>query len=209
MVKRLMSMTLLFSFLLCINITVYAQETDFPLNPYDSGFSESVMIEDQSYTFQYGKDDNGNVMVQVIDADNNVDIVTYNEATKDLYLNGNLVEKVSVPYSHQTREVIKGDNWVLSSDSPIIHNYLVENFTLATLAAAISAVTGGVASVISGAIAGAFYSSVWMSALEWHYYNYTDYGAYKTAFYKYCEVYSGYDATGSVLYTYTSPVTVR
>lgn len=168
-----------------------------------SNFTEIATLSNgNTVIFEHFIGDNGNMVVNVTEEDGTVNVVEFNEITKDLYYNGELVEKVIT----ESPIIARAGNW--SADSPIIYNYLVQNFTLASLAAALAAVTGGATAVVSAIIAGFFYTTAWMSAKVTTYYNYVDY-APKVGWYTYSVYYAGYDATGTVMGTHTSNISKR
>lgn len=181
--------------------------TFFDVDGYD--YVEVVTLGNGDIiTFKHFTSANGRSAVEVTETNGVVTLVEFDPDTFNIYLDGEKVDGVTTYADAGVSPAATPVGWHESSSSPIIQNYEMINFTIATLAGVISAFTTGPVSAIFTIVEAIYSTTNWCSAKKWMYLNYTDY-TYRVASYNHSKVYDKANATGNMVYEYTSPIVIR
>ncbi|USF28197.1 hypothetical protein N510_003156 [Firmicutes bacterium ASF500] len=211
--KKIISVvvSLAFIFSLCVPLGYAAKISAFPDDPFLSGFSEYVTIDGERAEIQYMQDSDGNNIVKCIHEDGTVDVAKYDKANNTFYWNGERISTVIVPLSAYASNIpLEGTlagNWEMLGE-PSIFNWETYNLTASALCSLMAAATAMPLSFLLDVIGYKLSKSDWVSAVQWQFVNFEDYG-FKTGMYKHCQVFDGPNGTGNYIAHYNTSVTVR
>lgn len=169
--KKLLSASLVLSLFVRLILPVYASPiSDLSVSdPYASGYSETLSIDNKSYTFTYGLTSAGEKTVSISDESGHTDIVRADVTATTFYLNDSVFATM-----HEIVNPSKEINGVRSANDgwsdPVYHSDEVSwkrGATVFAVATAIGIKVGGTVGAVIGAC-GSFYAMCVGGTLNWY-----------------------------------------
>ena len=158
-------------------------------------FVEYVKVDGNNVKYDHHTDKNGNKIIEVFDGERH-DVVKYDDSNNLLYLNGEKVTSVTEttetpsdnPILKKINKSVASNSWSLIKTEKT--RWLVKNFTKASLAAAIAVFAAAPVTAVLVVVAGAYYTSAWMSSVKKSYYCSRYNGTWKTGIKYVSDVYA-------------------
>ena len=167
--KKLISASLVFSLFICLMLPAYASPvSDLSVrDPYASGYSETLSIDNKSYTFTYGLTSAGERTVS--DESGHTDIIRADITATTFYLNDSFIasiHEIAIPSKNINGVLSTNDGW----SNPVYHSDYVSwarGATVFVVATAIGIKLGGTVGAVIGAC-GSFYAMCIGGTLDWY-----------------------------------------